>query len=95
MPSVPPPAASIEWSRLDNDLSVATRNGEFAGYVDRRSPGTFLVFDRDSRYFGTFDDEGTARSVLGESAPARRGPVALPGARLLRALSSRLMPLKF
>ncbi|MDQ1176887.1 hypothetical protein [Microbacterium sp. SORGH_AS_0421] len=87
-----PLVGAIVWSRLDDDLSVARRDGDFAGYVDRRSPEAFFVFDGHARYVGTYADAATARSALGESAPSRRASCTVSWSRVLRALSSRLTP---
>ena len=70
-----PDLGAIVWSRLDDDLSVATRDGDFAGYIDRRSTGAFFVFDRDARHVGTFAQSGAARAALGESVRPVRTPL--------------------
>lgn len=88
-----PVVGALVWTRIDDDLAVATREGDFAGYVDRRAPGSFFVFDHHSRHVGTFSHAADARSALGVEAPSvRRTTLKAPGARLLRALTSRLTP---
>ena len=79
----------IVWSRIDADLSVATRGGDFAGYVDRRSIGAFLAFDPHGRHIGTFADGDAARSALGGHARDRRGHAVVRGIHFLRGADYR------
>ena len=78
---------AVVWSRVDSDLSVATRDGDFAGYVDRRSLGTFLAFDPHGRHIGTFAHADAARSALGGHARDRRENPAVRGMQFLREVS--------
>jgi len=80
---------SIVWSRIDADLSVAARGGDFAGYVDRRSIGAVLAFDSHGRHIGTFADGDAARSELGGHAQDRRGHQVVRGIQLLRGAGYR------
>lgn len=82
--------APLVWTRIDDDLTVATREGDFAGYIDRRAPGSFFVFDHRSRHVGTFPHAVSARSALGVEIPSGRTSLTDSGVRLLRALVSRL-----
>ncbi|WP_295838113.1 hypothetical protein [uncultured Microbacterium sp.] len=69
----------LVWSRVDGDLTVATRAGAFAGYIDRRSAATYVLFDDHARQVGVFDDPGDARRALGTPPlpPRRTGLSAL------------------
>jgi hypothetical protein len=71
LPLVP----DIVWSRIDDDLIVATRAGAFAGYIDRRSAATYVLFDDHARQVGVFDDQDHARRALGTPnlRPGRTG----------------------
>ena len=80
--------AAIVWSRLDSDVSVATRHGDFAGYVDRRGPAEFIVFDHHSRHVGTFPTLDAAHLALGSSAPTRNPSHSWWG-RCVRSLATR------
>lgn len=61
--------ATVVWSRVDDDFYVATRGGEFHGFVDRRSADTFSVFDQHSRFVGGYPRLDDAKNALG---PVRR-----------------------
>ncbi len=64
-------AVPVVWARVDDDFYVATRAGEFHGFVDRRAEGTFSVFDQYSRFVGGYPRLADAQAVLAvEPAPA-------------------------
>jgi hypothetical protein len=42
------------WSQVDAGFFVANRGGEFVGYIDTRSDGTFVAVDGTSALLGEF-----------------------------------------
>lgn len=79
--------AAIVWSRIDSDVSVATRHGDFAGYVDRRGAAEFVVFDQHSRHMGTFPTLEAAHLALGSSVPTQNPSLSWWG-RCARSLAT-------
>ncbi|MFJ4224018.1 hypothetical protein [Microbacterium sp. NPDC089695] len=80
-----PPSDPLTWKQADVDVHVATRSGEFAGFVE--FDGTaHLAHDHRGVELGVFDSLDDARRALeGAQAPTRRAltfPFALP--RVLR-----------
>lgn len=59
------------WARVDSGFHVASRAGEFLGYVDRSADGSFLAFDGRSTPVGRYDTLREAqRAVLSVDALA-------------------------
>lgn len=73
MTAVPEPSADngVLWSMVEDGFHVGSRNGEFLGYIDRRSDDQFLACDMFSREIGVFTDLPSAMQVVsdGPSAP--------------------------
>lgn len=60
------------WARVDTDFYVASRDGEFVGYVDRAADGTYIAFDGRSTPVGRYDDLRDAqRAAEGVTSPAQ------------------------
>ncbi|GAT74297.1 hypothetical protein [Microbacterium hydrocarbonoxydans] len=80
-----PPFDPLTWKQADADVHVATRDGEFAGFVE--FDGTaHLVHDHQGAEVGAFPTLDDAfRALEGSQEPARRAslfPLSLP--RVLR-----------
>ncbi len=74
-----PPSDPLTWKQADADVHVATRDGEFAGFVE--FDGTaHLVRDNHGTELGAFDSLDAARSALESRhkahAQERSGPVS-------------------
>ena len=64
------PPIPLTWKQADDNVHVATRDGEFAGFVE--SNGTaYMVHDSRGTDLGTFGSLPEARRVLDRSP--RRG----------------------
>lgn len=62
---------NITWKQADHDVYVATRNGEYAGFVSVES-ASHILHDRHSRRLGSYPSLSAARSALDSfDAPAR------------------------
>lgn len=70
--SSPVTDAPVVWARVDDDFYVATRRGEFHGFVDRRSADTFSVFDQYSRFVGGYPRLDEAKNALAVDRPPRQ-----------------------
>lgn len=66
------PAEALEWKQAADDVFVATRAGEFAGYVASQSE-IHTTFDNTGRELGTFTELGDARRALTAPTRVRRG----------------------
>ncbi|MGO2746735.1 hypothetical protein [Microbacterium sp.] len=64
------PPESLTWKQADADVHVATRDGEFAGFVENDGSG-HVVHDSQGAELGSFDTLDDARSAL-EGAAKRR-----------------------
>ncbi|MGM7667960.1 hypothetical protein [Microbacterium sp. A93] len=60
----------LNWKQADDNVYVATREGEFAGFVEREG-ATHLVHDNHGTDLGSFSTLADARSAL-ECPPRRR-----------------------
>lgn len=78
------PTEALEWKQAADDVFVATRDGEFAGYVAVQSEN-HITFDNTGRELGTFTELGDARRAL--TAPTRVRPGRLRG--VVRRLRGR------
>lgn len=71
--------ARATWARVDAGFHVASRAGEFLGYVDRSADGSYLAFDGRSTPVGRYDTLRDAqRAVIttdAVTATTRRGSV--------------------
>ncbi|MBS1674140.1 MAG: hypothetical protein JSS74_09270 [Actinobacteria bacterium] len=65
---------NITWKQADHDVHVATRDGEYAGFVE--SDGSaHVLHDRHSRRIGSYPSLSAARRALETSgAPAAAAP---------------------
>ncbi|MFZ8758902.1 hypothetical protein ACO03V_15940 [Microbacterium sp. HMH0099] len=59
----------VTWARVEDGFHVGSRRGEFLGYIDRQSDGTFLAFDSFSRMVGRFRGLTAAMSAVSEATP--------------------------
>ncbi|MDQ4215484.1 hypothetical protein [Microbacterium capsulatum] len=59
---------NLTWRQADHDVFVATRDGEYAGFVAVDGT-THVLHDRHSRRLGSYPSLSAARTAL-ESAPA-------------------------
>lgn len=67
-----PPTDPLSWKQADADVHVATRDGEFAGFVEYDG-AAHLVHDNHGTDLGTFDSLDDARQALeGAHASGRR-----------------------
>lgn len=84
-----PPSDPLTWKQADADVHVATRGGEFAGFVE--FDGTaHLVRDNHGTDLGAFSSLDDAFRALEERhAAARREPVLPPRAWRRRARRAR------
>ncbi|WP_309128873.1 hypothetical protein [Microbacterium sp.] len=78
MPGEPTPASSpvaasdLAWKQADHDVFVATREGEFAGFVTV-DVQAHIVHDRHNRRIGSYSTLAAARQALADaSRPAAR-----------------------
>jgi hypothetical protein len=73
-----PPSDPLTWKQADTDVHVATRAGEFAGFVEFDGT-THLVRDNRGTELGAFDDLDDAFRALEDAhAPAGRGSAFAP-----------------
>ena len=73
-----PPSDPLTWKQADDDVHVATRNGEFAGFVE--FDGTaHLVRDNHGTELGAFDSLDDAfRALEDRHEPARHAAPLSP-----------------
>lgn len=77
----------LSWKQADVDVHVATRDGEFAGFVE--FDGTVhLVRDQRGAGLGSFETLDDARIALEDAQEERRRPLPFP-LTLPRALRRR------
>ncbi len=57
------------WARVEDGFHVGSRDGNFLGYIERRTDGRYAAFDMRSALIGTFADLVTAMRTL-SSTPA-------------------------
>jgi hypothetical protein len=76
--------APLNWKQADDDVHVATRNGEFAGFIEFDG-SAHLVRDNRGSDLGAFPTLADARVALegDEARPAKR-PLGLTLRRRLR-----------
>jgi hypothetical protein len=72
-----PPSDPLTWKQADADVHVATRGGEFAGFVE--FDGTaHLVHDSHGAALGAFDSLDDAREALERRSRGSREPRPQP-----------------
>ncbi|OZB82124.1 hypothetical protein [Microbacterium sp. 13-71-7] len=65
---------NITWKQADHDVYVATRDGEYAGFV-AVDGASHVLHDRHSRRLGSYPSLSAARSALESfGAPASAAP---------------------
>jgi hypothetical protein len=79
-----PPTDPLTWKQADTDVHVATRNGEFAGFVEFDG-SAHLVRDERGTDLGAFETLDDAQGALenisaSRAARGRRAPLTLPRA---------------
>ncbi|MCK2035598.1 hypothetical protein KZC51_05540 [Microbacterium sp. SSW1-49] len=79
-----PPTDPLTWKQADTDVHVATRNGEFAGFVEFDG-SAHLVRDERGTDLGAFETLDDAQGALENSSASRaawgrRAPLTLPRA---------------
>jgi hypothetical protein len=63
-------ATSPDWAEVETGFHVASRAGEFLGYVDTSVDGGYLAFDGRSMLVGRFDALADAKTAAsGDLAP--------------------------
>jgi hypothetical protein len=73
-----PPSDPLAWKQADTDVHVATRGGEFAGFVEFDG-AAHLVRDNHGADLGAFDSLDDAfRALEDGQEPTRRGSVFPP-----------------
>lgn len=73
-----PPSDPLTWKQADADVHVATRAGEFAGYVEFDG-ATHLVRDNHGADLGAFEAlEDAFRALEDAHAPTRNGSAFAP-----------------
>lgn len=71
---------NITWKQADHDVYVATRDGEYAGFVAVDGM-THVLHDRHSRRLGSYPSLSAARSALESAgAPSERRTLESLGA---------------
>lgn len=87
------PSDPLTWKQADTDVHVATRGGEFAGFVEFDG-AAHVVRDSQGADLGAFDDLDQARaaleSTLDDAATAAETPEAPADRR--RAAPARRRP---
>ena len=61
--------AGTVWSRVEDGFHVASRDGNFLGYIDRQRDGRYLAFNMRSEAIGQFADLVAAMRAVA-AAPA-------------------------
>ena len=82
-----PPSGPLTWKQADADVHVATRAGEFAGFVEFDGT-THLARDQRGTELGSFESLDDARRAL-EAASAPKSRPRTFGFSLPRALRRR------
>ncbi|MFL0564491.1 hypothetical protein ACH0CG_01950 [Microbacterium sp. 179-I 1D1 NHS] len=62
------------WARVEDGFHVGSRDGNFLGYIERRTDGRYAAFDMRSALIGTFADLVSAMRTLSSA------PTSAPGA---------------
>ncbi|MEU4017132.1 hypothetical protein AB0E56_17885 [Microbacterium sp. NPDC028030] len=73
-----PPSDPLTWKQADTDVHVATRAGEFAGFVEYDGSAHLVHDNRGTELgaFGSLDD--AFRALEDAQSPAPRGPLFAP-----------------
>ncbi|WP_435744987.1 hypothetical protein [Microbacterium sp. PMB16] len=70
-------SSGVLWACVEEGFHVGSRGGDFLGYVDRQSDGSYSAFDARSRPIGTFPTLDDATAAVSTSQPvAETGTLA-------------------
>lgn len=58
------PVSALTWTEVEPGFHVASRGGEFGGYVERTGDGSFVAFDEYSTPVGRYATLTAARRSL-------------------------------
>ncbi|MBT2484572.1 MULTISPECIES: hypothetical protein [unclassified Microbacterium] len=72
-----PPSDPLTWKQADSDVHVATRDGEFAGFVEIDG-AAHAVRDNHGADLGTYDSLEEARLALESAHAPERRALSLP-----------------
>jgi hypothetical protein len=61
------PGAGVVWAMVEPGFHVASRQGNFVGYIDRQRDGRYLATDMRSRDLGAFPDLAAAMRAVVEA----------------------------
>lgn len=65
------PLSGLTWTEVEPGFHVASRSGEFGGFVERTGDGSFVAFDEYSSPIGRFPHLAAAqRSLATTTTPA-------------------------
>lgn len=81
----PAPSAALDWRRADDDVSVATASGEYAGYVVTTARG-YEAHSAVGSPLGVHDSIAEARAAV--AASVRRSGRRTP-AQVVRSVRAR------
>ncbi len=74
------------WACVEDGFHVGSRVGDFLGYVDRQSDGSYVAFDARAVSIGRFDSLHDATSAVSAADSVRApqsGPVERRGGVVL------------
>ncbi|WP_243076492.1 peptide ABC transporter permease [Microbacterium sp. SS28] len=63
-PAALPSLTRVTWAQPDTGFHVASRAGEFVGYVDTTADGHFVAFDGRSTAVGRYDSLAHAKRAV-------------------------------
>lgn len=69
--------AGVTWARVEDGFHVGSRRGDFLGYVDRQSDGSYLAFGPRSEVVGRFDVLVAAMTAVTSAHPPHDASVEL------------------
>jgi hypothetical protein len=64
----------VLWACVEDGFHVGSRVGEFLGYVDRQSDGSYAAFDARAQSIGRFDTLHDATSAVSSFGSAHQQP---------------------
>jgi hypothetical protein len=92
------PLSGLTWTEVEPGFHVASRSGDFGGFVERTSDGSFVAFDEYSSPIGRYASLPAAqRSLSTTLSPAneqrrrRRGRLARTAALAAGSVASTLL----
>jgi hypothetical protein len=82
-------APRVTWAHVESGFHVASRSGEFLGYVEQSRDGSYLAFDGRSTPVGRYDSlKDAQRAVLSvPSAPPAMDARTRRATRTLRRVA--------